>query len=293
MTLHIGTILIAKEDRFMNGETFKPWVIKGNSYKIIRYRSHEDDYMIIDEQGDEHFIGMDYINQHFTIKRYTITDLNEKKIAVKLKSEEEFKRISPNDDYIWFFDNSYFGYENGQFTFIDNKSLTKQGYILIPSIDLIDLEEKEESKVVESHHVKQLESIDEIDLGDEGKEVVVNDCETDAIYIAKLETEISRLDEQIARLKGDVEKLNEVNQNLNKEINKWIDTATRYKNEITELRESPQISQDLEKRERMAWELMLRSVQVENSKHYSLSAEYCLNEVDTFLAKSKEVGNGK
>lgn len=280
--IHIGTILIAKEDIKMKDGSGVA-IIKGNEYKIKDLIL--DVFIVKSELFDNHEFDIEDLDKYFTIKRYTITDLNEKKIAVKLKSEEEFKRISPNDDYIWFFDNSYFGYENGQFTFIDNKSLTKQGYILIPSIDLIDLEEKEESKVVESHHVKQLESIDEIDLGDEGKEVVVNDCETDAIYIAKLETEISRLDEQIARLKGDVEKLNEVNQNLNKEINKWIDTATRYKNEITELRESPQISQDLEKRERMAWELFMKYEHLEIDRAFELT--------DTFLAKSKEVGNGK
>lgn len=274
--IQIGTILIAKEDRFMNGETFKPWVIKGNSYKIIRYRSHEDDYMIIDEQGDEHFIGMDYINQHFTIKRYTITDLNEKKIAVKLKSEEEFKRISPNDDYIWFFDNSYFGYENGQFTFIDNKSLTKQGYILIPSIDLIDLEEKEEEH-------KPINKVAEL-IG----EASMCWSETpkgifDSTRASKIVDEIEAVyNSEIIRIKEENKELKDHVTNLKNANGAFAEKILKQKEEIQQL-ENWQPTTDQSERTRMAWELYV---------HNAMPIDSCFKAVDSFLAKSKEVGNG-
>jgi len=247
MTLKIGTILIAKEDRFMNA-TYEQYLTKGNEYVVKDIRGEQ--IIFKSNISEKHFLWITDIEDNFTIKRYTISDLQEKKIAVFLKSEEEFKKISPNDYSGWIYD-AYFGYENGRFTFIGEENLPN--YILLDSIDEIDL--------------------------DEWKEEVVNECEISPLYVDNLESEI-------ARLKGE-----------NEELKKFLKSTYQYLNlddqkeaiKLLQLRESPQISQDLTKRERMAWELMLRSVQVENSKHYSLSAEYCLNEVDTFLAKSKEV----
>ena len=249
MTLHIGTILIAKEDAFM--DTKEKCLTKGKEYII---KSLKGNAIVFESDFDEnHEWLISEIDTDFTIKRYTLTDLKEKKIAVKLRNYDEYKRLceavgdknSGVDTYGATDD--YFGNDNfngNSIVFLTRKEL--EGRTLVPSIDLIDLELKEE---------------------------VVNECEISPLYVDKLESEI-------ARLKGDVEKLNEVNQNLNKEINKWIDTATRYKNEITELRESPQISQNLEKRERMAWELVV---------HSNIQYEKAFEMVKDFLAKSNQI----
>ena len=92
---------------------------------------------------------------------------------------------------------------------------------------------------------------------------------------------IQQLESEIARLKGDNERLRARISTLNKEVNKWIDSSAKYRTELNQLRESAQPSPDLEKRERMAWELY-----VHNS---TVTIEKALELVDTFLAKSKEV----
>lgn len=286
MTLQIGTILIAKED-------FGDFT-KGKEYPIVENNNDITYRVICNDEKSVNWFDERRINQHFTIKRYAITDLREKKIAVKLRSMEEFKRIGELLNALWSYPT---GYDARTYHAIDDDGyfckthqLLEPNYIFLDSIDEIDLgDEGKETKVVEIDHLKQLESEIARLKGELEKSQEAGKCIAEKLA-DEMKEKVAYM-EEVKRLKGENERLNEMNQNLNKEINKWIDTATRYKNEITELqlRESPQISQDLEKRERMAWELMLRSVQVENSKHYSLSAEYCLNEVDTFLAKSKEV----
>lgn len=279
MTLHIGTILIAKEDVYTD-DTGKKCLIKGNEYKI--HTLYEDVFEIESELFEQHEWAIDEIGDYFTIKRYTLSDLQEKKIAVKLRNYEEYKRlceaVGDENTYEFYFigDETYYGViKPGCFIQLNEYEL--KGRTLVPSIDLIDLEEKEETKEV------------------------INE----AFYIQKLESEISRLKGENEELKED----NKIKSQLIIEVKyKYIAMTESYENRLmvlqntnTTLREEcdelhnqlelrePQSTPDLTKRERMAWELMLRSVQVENSKHYSLSAEYCLNEVDTFLAKSKEV----
>lgn len=264
MTLQIGTILIAKEDAFM--DTKEKCLTKGKEYII---KSLKGNAIVFESDFDEnHEWLISEIDTDFTIKRYTLTDLKEKKIAVKLRNYAEYKILceavgdknSGVDTYGATDD--YFGNDNfngNSIVFLTRKEL--EGRTLVPSIDLIDLEVKEELNTpVKVRTVEFLENL-------------VRDYES-----------------EINRLKWELDKWKDEAALWNTRYHHVLSNLTDKTNELNKLRESPQISQNLEKRERMAWELLLRSVQVENSKHYSLSAEYCLNEVDTFLAKSKEVG---
>lgn len=269
--LKIGTILIAKEDVFMNGESFKPWAIKDSPYKIFKYRSYKDDYMIIDEQGDEHFITMDYINQHFTIKRYTLSDLQERTdIMVRIESEEQAKKLQ--DAGIKFAYKSYYEPYYGKVReFIWLTKEEQQGRILLESIDEIDL--GDEGKICKYCNAKlsKNEIEDDCYANPNNASKVINEDIKVADYIYELES-------QIARLKGEVEQLIEEKRIL-----------------INQLKESYGIdrqSPDLEKRERMAWEYLLKSVGSIQGKTWSVKAETAFEIVDTFLAKSKEVVNG-
>ena len=100
----------------------------------------------------------------------------------------------------------------------------------------------------------------------------------------KEENRIAKLESEIARLKGDNERLRARISTLNKEVNKWIDSSAKYRTELNQLRESAQPSPDIEKRERMAWELVINNV---------MSIDNCFLAVDLFLAKSKEVKDGR
>jgi hypothetical protein len=205
---------------------------------------------------------MDYISQHFTTKRYTLTDLKEKKIAVFLKSEEEFKRISPKDNSGWMY-GCYFGYENGQFTSIDEEDLPN--YTKLSSIDEIDLGDEGKGLTMEDF-------IEPIAMKAGDKRVLVNGLVLPVDFRIISEDNYKLLESEIDRLKGD-------NEMLKSDLGIMVSQF-----EILQLRESPQISQDLEKRERMAWELFMKYEHLEIDRAFELT--------DTFLAKSKEVGNG-
>ena len=220
-------------------DTKEKCLTKGKEYII---KSLKGNAIVFESDFDEnHDWDISEIDTDFTIKRYTLTDLKEKKIAVKLRNYEEYKRLceavgdknSGVDTYGATDD--YFGNDNfngNSIVFLTRKEL--EGRILVPSIDLIDLEVKEE---------------------------VVNECEISPLYVDKLESEINRL-------KGENEKLT---SDLGIAVSQL---------EILQLRESPQISQNLEKRERMAWELVV---------HSNIQYEKAFEMVKDFLAKSNQI----
>lgn len=276
--LKIGTVLIAKEDRFMYGESFKPWAIKDNPYKIIKYRSYKDDYIIIDEQGDEHFIGMDYINQYFTIKRYTLSDLQTRTdLMVRIENEEQAKKLKDAGiNFSYHYNHSFYGYERriNRLVWLDEKE--QQGRILLESIDEIDLGDEGKGLTMEDF-------IEPIAMKAGDKRVLVNGLVLPVDFRIISEDNYKLLESEIARLKGDNEKLIEEKRIL-----------------ISQLKESYGIdrqSPDLTKRERMAWEAMLSIIKANPEKIHGnvgmvgceIAAQLAYEYVDQFLAKSKEV----
>lgn len=267
MTLQIGTILIAKE-------SFGDYT-KGKGYSIlendrdINYKVSSDNSTIINWFSDK------AIETNFTIKRYTLQDLKEKKIAVKLTKKDDFYKIcdllgyTPNSG-----DYSFTEYhavdEDNEFVWCNFDWLKDNNYTLVPSIDLIDLEAKEEVK--ETSFTWQV-----------------------------MESDLANAKEEIARLKGE-------NEELKKKINlvelTEESTANKYSSSLTEiaqlkrtikqlegtfiqdLRES---TPDLEKRERMAWELFVKAAEISKGKHIELTIDDCFEYVDELLKKSKEV----
>ena len=262
MTLQIGTILIAKEDF---GE-----FTKGKEYPIVESNNDITYRVICNDEKSVNWFDERRINQHFTIKRYTLTDLQEKKIAVKLRNYAQYKILceavgdknSGVDTYGATDD--YFGNDNfngNSIVFLTRKEL--EGRTLVPSIDLIDLEVKEDTYTCKYCGAEFSKDVDE------------EDCYANPNRKPDTPTSstIVELESEIARLKGD-------NEMLKSDLGIMVSQF-----EILQLRESPQISQDLEKRERMAWELFMKYEHMEIDRAFELT--------DTFLAKSKEVGNGK
>jgi len=187
-----------------------------------------------------------------TQTKYPISKIRSGEVAVKLTSIEQFKKIAPEQDLLGF---KHYRYHTFQ---------TQLGYV---GLQLVWLMEGE---------VRRYPLIDftQIDW-DEGKEEV-NKCEISPIYVSNLESEIARLkgeneksqeagkciaeklaDEmkEVKRLKGENEKLESDLNRLKMEAEIVVGEHLTLKNELNKLRESPQISQYLEKRERMAWEL--------------------------------------
>jgi len=152
--------------------------------------------------------------------------LKEKKIAVKLRNYAEYKRlceaVGDTDIEEQYFNETfdYYGIDGLTNSFCGLLDFEIYGRTLVPSIDLIDLEVKEETKEV------------------------INE----AFYIQKLESEI-------ARLKGELDKWKDEAALWNTRYHHVLSNLTDKTNELNKLRESPQISQNLKKRERMAWEL--------------------------------------
>jgi len=320
MTLKIGTILIAKEDRFMDEEKANPWAIKENPYKIIKYRSNENDYMIIDEQGEEHYMGIDFINQHFTIKRYTLQDLKTRTdLMVRIENEEQAKKLKDAGiEFNYYDDEQYYGLT---YRFEWLNKYEQQGRTLVP-FDLIDfgnpkkytLQDLKDKKIAVRLRNRDeynkiytalnydyssdfyehepyygvddtgfgllyeselegrilLDSIDEIDLGEGKEEVLTTPVKVRTVEF--LENLVREYESEIARLKGE---------------NAELETAIR----VTTKKLGDATSQDLTKRERMAWEYLLKSVGSIEGKTWSVKAETAFKVVDTFLAKSKEVKN--
>lgn len=268
--LKIGTILIAKES-FGDYTKDKEYSILEND-RDVNYKVSSDNSAVINWFSDK------AIEKDFTIKRYTLTDLQEKKIAIKLNSKDDYDRLCELLNHLFvqgdYSESEYHGIdEDNEFVWLTEYEL--KGYI-------------------------RLESIDEIDLGDEGKETVL--IATDADCVER----IQQLESEIARLKGELDKSQEAGKciaeklademkekvaymediNELKDDNKNLLAAnlhiTEKYNELIKLRESPQISQDLTKRERMAWEIWLQG---------RYTVEQAIEKVNKFLEESKEVGN--
>jgi len=156
--------------------TYEQYLTKGNEYVVKDIRGEQ--IIFKSNISEKHFLWITDIEDNFTIKRYTLTDLKEKKIAVKLRNYAEYKRLCEavgeiGGDEANFVKggNDCYGIDNNGLFFWLTKA-EQQGRTLIPSIDLIDLEVQEETKEV------------------------INE----AFYIQKLESEINRL-------KGEVEQL--------------------------------------------------------------------------------------
>jgi hypothetical protein len=216
MTLQIGTILIAKEDRnFPNGSS----ITKGKEYKI---EDNLDGHYYIKTDNITSVFRRNRIDDYFTIKRYTLSDLQERKIAVRIQWEEEYIKI-----------NDLIGSKTNFRSYYKNSGLNEKVYYRLDAFGRLCYLDDEELK-----DFILLESIDLIDL--EVKEEVVNECEISPLYVDKLESEITRL-------KGD-------NEMLKSDLGIMVSQF-----EILQLRESPQISQNLTKRERMAWELIIKN----------------------------------
>jgi len=215
--LKIGTVLIAKD-------SFRTF-IKGNEYTIVRIMNNSIYQVESDSHNEVNRFDVRSLNDNFTIKRYTLTDLKEKKIAVLLKSKKEIYQLAESLSLTvsWEHIDKHYRKIGDILDWANIEYLTKEGYELLESIDEIDLEEKEH---------------------------IVDESATVASFIKSLEEQIEVL-----------------------------------KMENQQLRESPQISQSQQsERTRMAWEFY-----VHNDGY---SPEKAFKAVDSFLAKSKEVGNG-
>lgn len=324
MNLQIGTILIAKEDIFMDRETTNPWAIKENPYKIVKYRSDQDDYMIIDEEGADHYLSMDFINQHFTIKRYTLQDLKDKKIAVRLRGYNEFELVcdilnvrrlkGAFNIYL------YHGIDaSGIWMYLKPEEL--EGRTLLESIDMIDLEVTMQDVIEVTD-----KAIAEADL--EVKEEVKETSFTWQV----MEADLANAKEEIARLKGELEKSQEAGQSIAQMLNDEmkekvalmneiirlkgenealknkinlvelteVNTANKYSSALTEiaqlklqLRESSQISQDQEKRERMAWEAWLKDGSLNPKEAFELADLFLNYREETSIFCKHENCNNK
>ena len=141
-TLKIGTVLIANEDSFLKSSG-KQFLIKGKEYPItVVQKKHIE---IKSESHDIHEFTIGQLENYFTIKRYTLTDLKEKKIAVRIAKKDNFIKICNLLGYIPNFgDYSFIEYhgvdEDNEFVWLNDEDL--EGRILLKSIDEIDLEKE-------------------------------------------------------------------------------------------------------------------------------------------------------
>lgn len=295
MTLHIGTILIAKED----GNDYT----KGGQYAIIdQDRSINTKYKIESDNAlATNWLDEGRINQHFTIKRYTLTDLKERKIAVKLRNYDEYKRLCEavgdkfNDKCYYSDDFGYYGIDDNESQIdymIDNDLV---GRILLESIDEIALgEENEEVKefINEPFYIQKLEEQITRLKGELDKSQEAGRCIAEKLA-DEMKEKVSYM-EEVNRLKGENESLtSDLNRmNMESEI-----VANQYSGLLTDIAQlklqlKEQSTPDLEKRERMAWELFVKAAEISKGKHIELTIDDCFEYVDELLAKSKEVGNG-
>ena len=72
-------------------DTGKKCLIKGGEYTVNKIGNQY--FEIESELFDIHEWDIDDLDEYFTIKRYTLQDLKDKKIAVRLRSYEEYKRL--------------------------------------------------------------------------------------------------------------------------------------------------------------------------------------------------------
>lgn len=303
MTLKIGTILIAKEDF---GE-----FTKGKEYPIVESNNDITYRVICNDEKSVNWFDERRINQHFTIKRYTLQDLKDKKIAVRLKNCDEFKRLCEaiGDDDISesFFDESldYYGVDEwGDFMWLRERQL--EGRILLDSIDEIDLDEWKE-EVKETYTCKYCEATLSKDVNEEDcyANPNKNHDSTTATLINSLESEIARLkaeldsrrelpellikkSKEVNILKVENEELKKKNDWWEEQYNSVCRDLLKREDLITELQEFKPLPY-LEKRERMAWELMMKTVHAFDGEHYLIEPDEVFEMVDLFLAKSKEV----
>lgn len=273
MKLQIGTILIAKEDTFMSNTKVR-CLTKGKPYKVKKLTAR---YFTIESDIDEHHDWeISTLDQHFTIKRYTLTDLQTRTdIMVRIENEEQAKKLQ-NAGLAFFYKSyyePYYGFTEG-FGFIWLTKSEQQGRILLESIDEIDLgdegkeeEPKQEAKLYPFYYYAKGNyscncAVCKQDFQGDKRATMCLECAIKQHHI-----EIDFAYSEISRLKGE-------NERLKSDLGIAVSQL-----EILQLQQS---TPDLTKRERMAWELVV---------HSNIQYEKAFEMVDTFLAKSKEVGN--
>jgi len=262
MNLKIGTILIAKES-FGDYTKDKEYSILEND-RDVNYKVSSDKSEVIN------WLSNKVIEYNFAIKRYTLQDLKDKKIAVRLRSYEEYKRLcdaigDPLNLEVHYSDGwEYYGIDDSEsgIIFMNNKELL--GRTILESIDMIDLEVKEEVK--ETHICKYCGATLSKDVNEE-------DCyaNPNKNHDSTTATLINSLESEIARLKG--------------EVQSWKDSYNGLFRRYEELEKSTPLAvlestTDLEKRERMAWEIWLQG---------RYTVEQAIEKVNHFLEESKEV----
>lgn len=241
--LKIGTVLIAKEDM--------QYYTKGKEYTILEndrdtnYKVSSNSLTII------HWFDVRSLINNFTIKRYTLTDLKDKKIAVKLRNKQEYqmllKKLDCRTSSNYYDDQPIYGFDDIGFGLLYNDEL--EGRILLDSIDEIDLEEKE--GLTTPLKVRTVDFLENL--------------------VRNYENEIARLKEE--------------NEKLQSEAQSWKDSYQGLFKRYNDLEQSQPLAglestTDQSERTRMAWELYV---------HNAMSIDSCFSAVDSFLAKSKEV----
>lgn len=220
-------------------------------------------------------------------KKYTLTDLQEKKIAVKLRNYEEYKRLCDavgdkfNDENFYSDEWEYYGIDDSESEIVYMNDKDLQGRILLDSIDEIDLgdegkeeESKQEVKLYPFYYYAKGNyscncAVCKQDFQGDKRATMCLECAIKQHHI-----EIDFAYSQIARLKGENEKLIEEKRIL-----------------ISQLKESYGIdrqSPDLTKRERMAWEMFM----ILKGFPEEIALDMAFKSVDEFIKKSKEVLNG-
>lgn len=195
-----------------------------------------------------------------TLKKYTLTDLKEKEIAVKLTKRDDYEILlkALDCDYSsnFYEDEPYYGVDDEGFGLLYSNEL--EGRILLSSIDEIDLDEKEElTTPLKIRTVDFLESL-------------VRDCEN----------KIARLKEENDKLTAEVIKLSKGNTTL-------LGKLATLEQDYEALKESQQ-----SERTRMAWELYVSGFNHGIADKWTINE--CFRSAEIFFkhAKSKEVGNG-
>ena len=252
-TLKIGTVLIAKEDSFLKSSG-KQFLIKGKEYPItVVQKKHIE---IKSESHDVHEFTIGQLENYFAIKRYTLTDLKEKKIAVKIRDYKEYKRLceavgdEDNGEFLFLKDKYYgFDYHNDGIYSLNKGEL--EGRTLLESIDNIDLKEKEESKTCKYCGLTIQKGTDE------------EDCPNNPNLIQKLNSEIARLKEELEK---------------SQESGRCIAEKLAVKS-----------TTDQSDRTRMAWELYVSGFNHGIADKWTI--DECFRSAEIFLshAKSKEV----
>lgn len=225
----------------------KQFLTKGKEYVIDKI---EGQYITIkSDLYDEHVFKDTKINESFTIKRYTLSYLQTRTdIMVRIDNEEQAKKLQDAGlDFVYDSSERYYGYTSKESCFI-----------------FLNLDEMK-SRIL-------LESIDEIDLGEGKEEVLTTPVKVRTVEF--LENLVREYESEIARLK--------------REVQNWKDSYNGLFRRSEELEKSTPLAvlestTDLEKRERMAWEIWLQG---------RYTVEQAIEKVNHFLEESKEVGNG-